>query len=209
MKKLQRFAIPSLMLISVYTAAQTIGETEASFSSQSEKAVQISAAFVFPSTIENLEQKAADSAGNFQKLTHSNLKTLSLTDLLDIKKEIRANMLSLHNIQTELHHYKSKAAANPKEYPYVLKGSEQVDKLISKLNTSSLLSHIDQQIADSQKKQQAELQKKKTKETTPTPVEDEEKKEATQKEDADTTVNDKSTLEPNPLESQSDTGGND
>gem|GEM_PF-4664094 len=148
--------IVSLCSIQFYLVMQTVGQTEATFSSQASSEQVVSAAIVFPKTIQLLELAAKDHSTRANHLYESILKTsingtsseLSnlLTSVLNDEHEIKNEIKSLQSIQEQLNFYHNQIHELPEteqsNYEYERKGYQIVNQLIQQLNETINLKKI-------------------------------------------------------------------
>lgn len=135
---------------------QTVGQTEATFSSQASSEQVVSAAIVFPKTIQLLEIAAKDHSTRANHLYESILKAsingtsseLSnlLTTVLNEEHEINNEIKSLQSIQEQLNSYHNQIHELPESeqsnYEYERKGYQVVNQLIQQLNETINLQKI-------------------------------------------------------------------
>ncbi|WP_264739494.1 DUF4047 domain-containing protein [Cytobacillus firmus] len=153
-KQLNKVILPCLCCLSFYTGTQLVGKTEAAFTSQAEaKPIIISTAFVFPSYIHGLEEKARISSEQIVK-EQADLETSVKNGLLNgtadppseflrKKEQITASLEELHRIRAELE--KLDRQAEKKEgYEFVSEGFLKVDKLFMRMNDSLYLQELEQ-----------------------------------------------------------------
>ncbi|URT68726.1 DUF4047 domain-containing protein [Cytobacillus firmus] len=153
-KGLNKLILPCLCCLSFYTGTQLVGKTEAAFTSQAEaKPIIISTAFVFPSYIHGLEEKARISSDQIVK-EQADLETSVKNGLLNgtadppseflrKKEQITASLEELHRIRDELE--KLDRHAEKKEgYEFVSEGFLKVDKLLMRMNDSLYLQELEQ-----------------------------------------------------------------
>ncbi|MDM5225328.1 DUF4047 domain-containing protein [Cytobacillus sp. NJ13] len=153
-KGLNKLLLPCLCCLSFYTGTQLVGKTEAAFTSQAEaKPIIISTAFVFPSYIHGLEEKARISSEQIVK-EQAGLETSVKNGLLNgtadppseflrKKEQIIASLEELHRIRAELE--KLDRQAEKKEgYEFVSEGFLKVDKLLMRINDSLYLQELEQ-----------------------------------------------------------------
>lgn len=169
-KGLNKLILPCLCCLSFYTGTQLVGKTEAAFTSQAEaKPFKISTAFVFPSYIHGLEEKARISSEQILK-ENAGLETFvkngllngtadQYSEFLSKKEQIIASLEDLHRIRAELE--KLDRQAEKKEgYEFVTEGFLRVDKLFLRMNDSLNLQELEQlfyqKLQEQKKKQQGE-----------------------------------------------------
>ncbi len=135
---------------------QTVGQTEATFSSQASSEQVVSAAIVFPKTIQQLEIAAKDHSTRANHLYKSIQKTsingngseLSnlLTTVLNEEQELNNEIKSLQSIQEQLNSYHNQIHELPENeqnnYEYERKGYQVVNQLIQQLNETINLQKI-------------------------------------------------------------------
>ncbi|PEJ56789.1 hypothetical protein CN692_15755 [Bacillus sp. AFS002410] len=156
--------IISLCSIQFYLAMQTVGQTEASFSSRASSEQVISAAIVFPKTIQQLVIAAKDHSTKANHLYESILKTSPigtdsemsklLTNVLNEEHELNDEIKSLHRIQEQMNSYHKQVhelqEVDRNSYEYERKGYEVMNQLILQVNESINLEKIDKIKADIQ-----------------------------------------------------------
>ncbi|MBG9450991.1 hypothetical protein ABE67_17140 [Cytobacillus firmus] len=153
-KGLNKLILPCLCCLSFYTGTQLVGKTEAAFTSQAEtKSILISTAFVFPSYIHGLEEKARINSEQMIKenadleafVKHGLLYGTGNppAEFLRKKEQIAASLEELHRIRDELE--KLDRQAEKKEgYEFVSEGFLKVDKLLLRMNDSLYLQELEQ-----------------------------------------------------------------
>ncbi|UPM53776.1 DUF4047 domain-containing protein [Gottfriedia acidiceleris] len=148
--------IVSLCSIQFYLAMQTVGQTEATFTSQASSEQVVSAAIVFPKTIQQLEIAAKDHSIRANHLYKSILKKsitgnsseLSnlLTTVLNEEHELNNEIKRLQSIQEQLNSYHNQIHELPEteqiNYEYERKGYQNVNQLIQQLNETINLQKI-------------------------------------------------------------------
>ncbi|PEC49330.1 hypothetical protein COJ46_05450 [Bacillus sp. AFS077874] len=148
--------IVSLCSIQFYLAMQTVGQTEATFSSQVSTEQVVSAAIVFPKTIQQLEIAAKDHSTRANHLYKTILQTsingncseLSslLTTVLNEEQELNNEIKSLQSIQEQLNSYHNQihelSETEQSNYEYERKGYQVVNQLIQQLNETINLQKI-------------------------------------------------------------------
>lgn len=132
--------VPCLCCISFYSGNLLVGETEASFSSQiNMEPVKVSAAFVFPRTIEQLENQAEQIAGKMDKqyqAIFSSSSGASLQEMMDQQNQVTTgekelisqyNMLQkVLNEMNAFHNQIDQQKDLQSTYDYVQKGFQHV-----------------------------------------------------------------------------------
>jgi len=135
---------------------QTVGQTEATFSSQASSEQVVSAAIVFPKTIQQLEIAAKNHSTRANHLYESILKVsikgtsseLSnlLTNVLNEEQELNNEIKSLQSIQEQLNSYHNQIHELPETeqsiYEYERKGYQVINQLIQQLNETINLQKI-------------------------------------------------------------------
>ncbi len=149
--------IVSLCSIQFYLAMQTVGQTEASFSSQASSEQVVSTAIVFPKTIQQLTTAAKDHSTRANQLYESimevtrsgNEPELSnlLTNVLNEEHELNGELQSLHTIQDQMNNYHNQIHELPeteqRNYEYERKAYQVVSQLIHQLNETINLQKIE------------------------------------------------------------------
>ncbi|WHY34173.1 hypothetical protein QNH44_24720 [Cytobacillus firmus] len=144
----KRIILPCLCCLSFYAGHLAVGETEALFSSQAElEPITITSAFVFPETIQNLQNQADGIAGsmgqNFKLATEIPWNTESkhefenrLYRLAELEVQLKKQMDRLASIVDELYAYeqqaKSSHTGNP-SFAYIHEGYQHADLLLSEV----------------------------------------------------------------------------
>ncbi|ODG92584.1 hypothetical protein BED47_19275 [Gottfriedia luciferensis] len=155
MKKV--YIIVSLCSIQFYLAMQTVGQTEATFSSQASSEQVVSAAIVFPKTIQQLATAAKDHSTRANQLYESIMEaTLSgsepelsklLTNVLNEEHELYGELQSLHTIQDQMDTYHNQIHELPEteqsSYEFERKGYQALNKLILQVNETINLQKIE------------------------------------------------------------------
>ncbi|WP_163099041.1 DUF4047 domain-containing protein [Peribacillus alkalitolerans] len=144
--------LPCICCISFYTGVQLVGETEASFSRQASlETIEMSAAFVFPSTIKLLENKAKTISISMHN-KHESITPISpdasLQELQEkqiaithIEQDLSHLLKELESIHLELDSYSQKAAGN-QAYDYVHEGYKNVDRLVKEVQATIDMQHL-------------------------------------------------------------------
>ncbi|ANC75625.1 hypothetical protein ABE65_001710 [Fictibacillus phosphorivorans] len=155
--KLHRGAIVlGLCSLSFYCSAQITGQTEAAFSDQAQiKPVELSAAVVFPDTVESLNDKAkiiysriislyktlpnaADDA-SLQKLKQT------IEEITGLEQTLYSLLRDFEDIHNELLNYEQQVKKlDSKTYQFVYKGCNETTELSKKLKTTVDLQSIKQ-----------------------------------------------------------------
>ncbi|MCA0150427.1 DUF4047 domain-containing protein [Rossellomorea vietnamensis] len=155
----QRILLPSLCCIAFYSGTQLIGETEAAFTSQaSPDSITMNAAFVFPATIHELEDRAQRVA---ESMEH-NMKTISalssgssgeefqrqLDQMTAIEKELTHQMDTMHKLYEEVSTYyreiQKQEVKNVHTYDYVREGFEHVEGMLKGVQATVEFSKIEE-----------------------------------------------------------------
>lgn len=133
---------------------QIIGQTEATYTSQVPEPVTLSAAFVFPETIKQLEREAKETSSNLIQLYNSILTTslegsaseLS-TKLVEVDKteqDIKIQLMNLQKIHEELKSYNEQTKVIPQSYQFVASGYQNVAQLVRQVNETIHFQQIDE-----------------------------------------------------------------
>ncbi|MGD6848972.1 DUF4047 domain-containing protein [Rossellomorea aquimaris] len=140
--RFSKIIIPGLLILNLSLTVHLMGETEASFSSQKPpETMTFSAAFVFPSTIKQLEKNARYHVREIEKL-YRGYQELNLDEALLLKETLVSLDQELQRLYRELDGYYQQALKDPEEFNYVIKGIGRVDKLIVELDSSKRLSQL-------------------------------------------------------------------
>ncbi|PGS55881.1 DUF4047 domain-containing protein [Bacillus sp. AFS041924] len=149
--------IVSLCSIQFYLAMQTIGQTEATFSSQASTEQVVSAAIVFPKTIQThlVAAKVHSSKANqlYESMINTSVNGASDSELSDLlnnvlneEQELYEELKSLHTIQEEMNSYQSQIQALSKaersSYEYVSSSYQEVKQLSLQINKTINLQEI-------------------------------------------------------------------
>lgn len=110
-----------LCSLSFYVSSQVVGETKSYFSSKKSTAYEIHTAFVFPKTIENLQQRAQDVtnrvSATYESISGTELSLKVATSKLDevSKKleEMKKDQISLQTMNKQMVDYYQKAQQEP------------------------------------------------------------------------------------------------
>lgn len=154
-RKLNHIILLCLCCLSFCIGAQLVGQTEASFSNQAKETFQIRTAFVFPSTIRDLEQESRRIAQEIQNLNKSpailtKFSSSQLKEkrkgLLYRKKELEKYFHRLSEIKMKMENFyvQAKKERNIEGYSYVIKSYQKVDKLLAKLHSLSSIEKIEE-----------------------------------------------------------------
>ncbi|MEH7013826.1 DUF4047 domain-containing protein [Neobacillus niacini] len=150
--------LPCLCCIAFYGGTQLVGETEAAFSSQvSPDSITVSAAFVFPSTIKQMEDRAQkienSMDNNFKTIVtaspNASLEELhkKLAEVTAIEQELTRQLGTLHDLFEELSTYnmeiQNQGIRNVHTFDYVREGFQQVDRLVKVVHGKIDFSHIE------------------------------------------------------------------
>lgn len=139
--------IPCLCCVSFYSGIQIVGETEATFSSRaSPESIEISAAFVFPATIKQLEDRAqeiADSMIDKYEISiasqDESLKELyeRLAEITTTEQELNHRLGALQNVYNELYYFHSHVQSQEETdiltVDYVREGFQHVDRILKEV----------------------------------------------------------------------------
>lgn len=147
MKKsmLKRIILPCLCCLSFYAGHLVVGETEALFSSQAElEPITITSAFVFPATIQKLQNHADGISGsmrqNYKRAMEISWNTESKQDLqerlhqlAELEEQLKKQMDRLVSIAEELSEYEQQAKSihtgNP-SFAYIHEGYQNTNLLL-------------------------------------------------------------------------------
>ncbi|USK38965.1 hypothetical protein LIS77_24335 [Cytobacillus firmus] len=144
----KRIILPCLCCLSFYAGQLVVGETEALFSSQAElEPITITSAFVFPETIQNLQNQADGIAGsmgqNFKLATEISWNTESkhelenrLYRLAELEVHLKKQMDRLVSIADELYAYEQQAKSihtGDPSFAYIQEGYQYANLLLSEV----------------------------------------------------------------------------
>jgi hypothetical protein len=150
--------LPSLCCLAFYGGAQVVGETEAAFSSQvSPESITMSAAFVFPATIHQIEDralKAAKSMNNhFKNITAASPGASTedlhrkLAEVTTIEQELTLQLEVLREMHHELSAYdreiQNQSVEDGQTFVYIREGFQHVDRILSDVEATIDFSHIE------------------------------------------------------------------
>jgi hypothetical protein len=149
---IQYILFPCLCCLFFLFGNLLVGETEAIFSSQvKHEPIELSAAFVFPSTIKHLEDTAEEVVMNMEKnyqMTISNTPDETLEELQIQLANITANvqelniqMDKLNTVYEELSLYKNKNQQD--QLAYVHEGFQSVERLRNEVLATIDLSKVE------------------------------------------------------------------
>ncbi|QHE63275.1 DUF4047 domain-containing protein [Rossellomorea vietnamensis] len=153
----QTILLPSLCCMAFYAGTQLVGETEAAFTSQaSPDSITMNAAFVFPATIHELEdraEKVAESMGG-------NVKTIvppspgaskeelqrQLDEVTAMEEELSRQMGILQQLYEEVSTYYREIQKQTEihTYDYVREGFEHVDTMLKSVQAIVDFSQIEE-----------------------------------------------------------------
>lgn len=155
--------LPCICSIVFYMGSQVVTHTEAAFSKQQPVTVALSAASVFPETIEELVGKAEEHGkvishhyNEIKSTVNTNGTVVEMEEKLSVWKQkreiIQMELTALHTVYTEVEAYYNKAledVTNSEEpsakdvLKYVQAGFEKVQHMNSSMNGESILQVID------------------------------------------------------------------
>ncbi|MGM0806760.1 MAG: DUF4047 domain-containing protein [Bacillota bacterium] len=145
-----------LCSLSFYCGAQITGQTEAAFSSQAQiKPVKLSAAVVFPDTVENLNEKANIIYSRIISLyktlpnaaDDASLQELKQTieEITELEQTLYSLLRDFEDIHNELSNYAEQVKKlDSKTYQFVYEGCNETNELSKKLKTTVELQSIKQ-----------------------------------------------------------------
>lgn len=150
--------LPWLCCTAFYGGTQLVGETEAAFSSQvSTDSINMSAAFVFPETIKQLEDRAQEikhtMENNFETIDetipNNSLEELhkKLAEVTAVEQELIQELGALHDLHEEMSTYylevQKRGRTNVHTFDYVSDGFQQVGGILKVVQATIDLSHIE------------------------------------------------------------------
>ncbi|MGE8204536.1 DUF4047 domain-containing protein [Heyndrickxia sp. NPDC080065] len=170
-RKYHKVVFPCLCCLSFYLGTQIIGETEASFSSQTSlEKITITTAFVFPSTIKDLKNRAKKTVKQIQQsferidLTSKNLSIKEIKEKLARISQTKGQIEEFYKIYDELSRYYQqvqKQKDGNHTFNYVSDGFKNVDMLKRDKKLSSYSRRIEA-ISVSLREQIEKLEKQET-----------------------------------------------
>lgn len=132
---------------------QIVGQTEAAYTSQVSDPVSISAASVFPKTINQLEMEAKETSTNLTKLYHSILTTSldgstseltnTLVEVCKKEQEIKFQLMQLRKIHEELTSYNEQSKDVQNSFQYIQNGYLNVEQIVRKVNETVQMKQIE------------------------------------------------------------------
>ncbi|UTE77450.1 DUF4047 domain-containing protein [Rossellomorea sp. KS-H15a] len=153
----QRILLPSLCCIAFYTGTQLIGETEAAFTSQaSPDSITMNAAFVFPATIHELEDRAQKVAESMRENVRiivppspgaSGEELLKqLDEVTAMEEELSRQMDILQQLYEEVSTYyrEIQKQTEIQPYDYVREGFEHIEGMLKGVQATVEFSQIEE-----------------------------------------------------------------
>ncbi|MEI5907760.1 DUF4047 domain-containing protein [Bacillus spongiae] len=156
MSPYKKIILISVSCTMVYFVAGQVGETGASFSNQEETMVQITAAFVFPSTIKSLEENIHDKVEEIIQSFNHMPQDSSAKSLLKLKSDKEMLLKQYDHLiikWSELQHdvkevkqYASQAKISNKseEFLFVTEAFNEIEKIISGIEYEKKLLEIEE-----------------------------------------------------------------
>lgn len=144
----KRIILPCLCCLSFYAGHLVVGETEALFSSQAElEPITITSAFVFPATIQKLQNHADGISGrmrqNYKRAIEISWNTESkqqlqerLHQLAELEEQLKKQMDRLASIADELYEYEQQAKSihtGDPSFAYIHEGYQHANLLLSEV----------------------------------------------------------------------------
>lgn len=171
--------LPCLCAIVFYMGSQIVTYTEAAFSKQQTVTSTLSAAIVFPETIEELVGKAEEHSkmifqyyDEIQGTSNANETVAEMEEKLAVWKQkreaVQEELTALHTVYTEIESYYNRAVEDAKKsdepsandvLTYVQAGFEKVQHINSSVNGEAVSKAIDAQIAALEKEIEEEKKK--------------------------------------------------
>ncbi|MCC5802206.1 DUF4047 domain-containing protein [Rossellomorea vietnamensis] len=140
-----KLLIPGLVWMNLSLTLHLMGETEAAFSTQETSTMAYSMAFVFPYTIQQLEEQAKVEAEEIGQL-YQGYKDLNLEEALLLKEKVVKGNEALQTLHTKMESYYQEALNDPKEYHYVIEGFLNVDKLVGYIDAEGEITRLESYI---------------------------------------------------------------
>lgn len=139
--------IPSLLSMTFYSGVLFVGKTEAAFLNKvSPDSIELTAAFVFPETIRQLQQQTEELSNRLQEnyqtlvspLPKATLPELyeKLEEIQQGERELKLGIADLNSIYQEMFQYDTLAkthGASSHTYDFVIEGYKQVRKVVQKV----------------------------------------------------------------------------
>jgi hypothetical protein len=150
--------LPSLCCMAFFAGTQLVGETEAAFSSRfSPDPITMSAAFVFPATIHELEERAQKVSismkHNVKKIVapspDASMEELhrKLDEMTAMEQELTRQLGTLQSLYDEMSAYhmdiQKQEVSNAHTYDYVREGFQHVDRLLKVVQATVDFSKIE------------------------------------------------------------------
>ncbi|WP_341357097.1 DUF4047 domain-containing protein [Rossellomorea sp. y25] len=150
--------LSSLCCMAFYAGTQLVGETEAAFSSRvSTDPITMSAAFVFPATIHELEERAQKVSKSMEHTFHTvvapspeaSMEELhrQLDEVTAMKEELTRQLGTLQNLYDEVSAYhmdiQNQGVTNAHTYDYVREGFQHVAGMLEVVQATVDFSHIE------------------------------------------------------------------
>ncbi|UXH43281.1 DUF4047 domain-containing protein [Rossellomorea vietnamensis] len=154
MRRIHRtILMPSLCCMAFYAGTQLVGETEAAFTSQaSPESITMKAAFVFPGTIQDLEEGAQKVSGDMENTLKkivapspgASMEELErqLEEVTAVEGELTRQMGMLQHLYEEMATYyrgiQQQKAADVHTYDYVREGFQHIEGLWKEVDFSHI-----------------------------------------------------------------------
>ncbi|WP_404445833.1 DUF4047 domain-containing protein [Sutcliffiella horikoshii] len=150
--------LSSLCCMAFYAGTQLVGETEAAFSSRvSPESITVNAAFVFPATIKELENRAHKVSTSMEHNVktiadpspHASMEELyrKLDEVTAMKEELTRQLGTLQNLYDEVSLYhmdmQKEEVSNAHTYDFVRRGFQHIEELLKKVQATVDFSHIE------------------------------------------------------------------
>lgn len=141
-----KLLIPGLVCMNLSLTLHLMGETEAAFSTQETSGTMAySMAFVFPATIQQMEQEAKVEAEEIGQL-YRGYEDLNLEEALLLKGKVVKGNEALQTLHTKMESYYQEALNDPKEFHYVIEGFLKVDKLVGNIDAEGEITRLESYI---------------------------------------------------------------
>lgn len=155
----QTILLPTLCCMAFYVGNGLVGETEAAFSSRvSPEIITMNAAIVFPTTIQELEDRAQEvSKGMEQNMKmivapaqNASMEELhkKLDEVTAVEEELIYQLSTLQHLYEEVSFYhmdiQKQEVSAAHTYDYVREGFQHIEETLKKVQASADFSHIEE-----------------------------------------------------------------
>jgi hypothetical protein len=156
-----KFLIPGLVWMNLSLTLHLMGETEAAFSTQERSGTMaFSMAFVFPATIQQMEEQAKVQAEEIGQL-YRGYEDLNQEEALLLKEKMVEGNEALQTLHRKMESYYQEALIDPKEFHYVIEGFLKVDKLVGDIDAEEEITRLESYIESLRGAEETPVQPKK------------------------------------------------